>query len=666
MADFKLVSNFQPSGDQPEAINELVDGIKNKLNHQTLLGVTGSGKTYTIGKVIEQIQKPTLIISHNKTLAAQLYGEFKSLFPNNAVEYFISYYDYYQPESYMPITDTFIEKDFSMNDEIDRLRLKATSSLLQRNDVIVVSSVSCIYGLGSPKEWKNQVVHIKKNDSISRRSLTEALIDIYYKRNDQVLERCNFRVVGDIFEIFPAYEETAIRVDIFSDTIQSIVTFDPLTGEETAEVDESHLFPARHFVSDKSKNKSVIKEIKKDLKDRIKFFNKNEKFLEEQRITQRTNFDIEMIDEIGYCSGIENYSRYFDGRKEGERPSTLIDFFPKDFLTVIDESHVTLPQIKGMYNGDRKRKENLIEHGFRLPAAFDNRPLRSEEFESIQNQIIYASATPADKELELSSGAITELINRPTGLVDPEIIVKPSAGQIDDLISEIKTRVVKKERCLVTTLTKKMSEDLSEYLSTVGIKVRYLHSEVKTIERVKILRDLRLGDFDVLVGINLLREGLDLPEVSLVAILDADKEGFLRSKSSLVQTSGRAARHIDGKVILYGDRVTDSMQYLLDETDRRRDIQLAFNKRNNIVPKSIKKSIDEIMDTTSVAESFKSNDIEIKRDIKTDRFLNEDKKIVLEMLRQEMLEAADNLEFEKAASLRDEIKKLDKEIRISS
>ena len=666
MADFKLVSNFQPSGDQPEAINELVDGIKNKLNHQTLLGVTGSGKTYTIGKVIEQIQKPTLIISHNKTLAAQLYGEFKSLFPNNAVEYFISYYDYYQPESYMPITDTFIEKDFSMNDEIDRLRLKATSSLLQRNDVIVVSSVSCIYGLGSPKEWKNQVVHLKKNDSISRRSLTEALIDIYYKRNDQVLERCNFRVMGDIFEIFPAYEETAIRVDIFSDTIQSIVTFDPLTGEETAEVDESHLFPARHFVSDKSKNKSVIKEIKKDLKDRIKFFNKNEKFLEEQRITQRTNFDIEMIDEIGYCSGIENYSRYFDGRKEGERPSTLIDFFPKDFLTVIDESHVTLPQIKGMYNGDRKRKENLIEHGFRLPAAFDNRPLRSEEFESIQNQIIYASATPADKELELSSGAITELINRPTGLVDPEIIVKPSAGQIDDLISEIKTRVVKKERCLVTTLTKKMSEDLSEYLSTVGIKVRYLHSEVKTIERVKILRDLRLGDFDVLVGINLLREGLDLPEVSLVAILDADKEGFLRSKSSLVQTSGRAARHIDGKVILYGDRVTDSMQYLLDETDRRRDIQLAFNKRNYIVPKSIKKSIDEIMDTTSVAESFKSNDIEIKRDIKTDRFLNEDKKIVLEMLRQEMLEAADNLEFEKAASLRDEIKKLDKEIRISS
>ena len=666
MADFKLVSNFQPSGDQPEAINELVDGIKNKLNHQTLLGVTGSGKTYTVGKVIEEIQKPTLIISHNKTLAAQLYGEFKSLFPNNAVEYFISYYDYYQPESYMPITDTFIEKDFSMNDEIDRLRLKATSSLLQRKDVIVVSSVSCIYGLGSPKEWKNQVVHLKKNDSISRRSLTEALIDIYYKRNDQVLERCNFRIMGDIFEIFPAYEETAIRVDIFSDTIQSIVTFDPLTGEETAEVDESHLFPARHFVSDKSKNKSVIKEIKKDLKDRIKFFNKNEKFLEEQRITQRTNFDIEMIDEIGYCSGIENYSRYFDGRKEGERPSTLIDFFPKDFLTVIDESHVTLPQIKGMYKGDRKRKENLIEHGFRLPAAFDNRPLRSEEFESIQNQIIYASATPADKELELSSGAITELINRPTGLVDPEIIVKPSAGQIDDLISEIKIRVVKKERCLVTTLTKKMSEDLSEYLSTVGIKVRYLHSEVKTIERVKILRDLRLGDFDVLVGINLLREGLDLPEVSLVAILDADKEGFLRSKSSLVQTSGRAARHIDGKVILYGDRVTDSMQYLLDETDRRRDIQLAFNKKNNIVPKSIKKSIDEIMDTTSVAESFRDNEIEIKRDIKTDRFLNEDKKIVLEMIRQEMLEAADNLEFEKAASLRDEIKKLDKEIRISS
>tara|TARA_B100001146_G_scaffold106398_1_gene94076 strand:- start:3573 stop:5573 length:2001 start_codon:yes stop_codon:yes gene_type:complete len=665
MADFKLVSDFEPSGDQPRAINELVDGIKNNLNHQTLLGVTGSGKTYAIAKVIEKIQKPTLIISHNKTLAAQLYGEFKSLFPKNAVEYFISYYDYYQPESYMPITDTFIEKDFSMNEEIDRLRLKTTSSLLQRKDVIVVSSVSCIYGLGSPKEWKNQVVHLKKNDSISRRNLTESLIDIYYKRNDQVLERCNFRIMGEIFEIFPAYEETAIRVDIFSDTIQSIVTFNPLTGEEIAEVDESHLFPARHFVSDKSKNKRVIKEIKKDLKDRTEFFNKNEKFLEEQRITQRTNFDIEMIDEIGYCSGIENYSRYFDGRKEGERPSTLIDFFPKDFLTVIDESHVTLPQIKGMYNGDRKRKENLIEHGFRLPAAYDNRPLKSEEFEAIQKQVIYASATPAEKELELSSGIVTELINRPTGLVDPEVIVKPSLGQIDDLINELKIRVVKKERCLVTTLTKKMSEDLSEYLSTMGIRVRYLHSEIKTIERVKILRDLRLGDFDVLVGINLLREGLDLPEVSLVAILDADKEGFLRSKSSLVQTSGRAARHIDGKVILYGDRITNSMQYLLDETDRRRDIQLAFNKKNNIVPKSIQKSIDEIMESTSIAESFRDNEIEIKRDIKTDRFLNEDKKVVLEMLRQEMLEAADSLEFEKAANLRDEVKKLDKEIRIN-
>lgn len=665
MADFKLVSDFEPSGDQPRAINELVGGIKNNLNHQTLLGVTGSGKTYAIAKVIEKIQKPTLIISHNKTLAAQLYGEFKSLFPQNAVEYFISYYDYYQPESYMPITDTFIEKDFSMNEEIDRLRLKTTSSLLQRKDVIVVSSVSCIYGLGSPKEWKNQVVHLKKNNPISRRNLTESLIDIYYKRNDQVLERCNFRIMGDIFEIFPAYEETAIRVDIFSDTIQSIVTFNPLTGEEIVEVDESHLFPARHFVSDKSKNKRVIKEIKKDLKDRIEFFNKNEKFLEEQRITQRTNFDIEMIDEIGYCSGIENYSRYFDGRKEGERPSTLIDFFPKDFLTVIDESHVTLPQIKGMYNGDRKRKENLIEHGFRLPAAYDNRPLKSEEFEAIQKQVIYASATPAEKELELSSGVVTELINRPTGLVDPEVIIKPSLGQIDDLINELKIRVVKKERCLVTTLTKKMSEDLSEYLSTMGIRVRYLHSEVKTIERVKILRDLRLGDFDVLVGINLLREGLDLPEVSLVAILDADKEGFLRSKSSLVQTSGRAARHIDGKVILYGDRITNSMQYLLDETDRRRDIQLAFNKKNNIVPKSIQKSIDEIMESTSIAESFRDNEIEIKRDIKTDRFLNEDKKIVLEMLRQEMFEAADSLEFEKAANLRDEMKKLDKEIRIS-
>lgn len=664
MADFKVESKFSPAGDQPSAISELSGGLKNGSDHQTLLGVTGSGKTYTMAKVIEEIQKPTLIISHNKTLAAQLYGEFKNLFPNNAVEYFISYYDYYQPESYMPVTDTFIEKDFSMNEEIDRLRLKATSSLLQRKDVIVVSSVSCIYGLGNPKEWKKQVVHLKLDSQTSRSSLTEFLVDIYYQRNDQVLERCNFRILGDIFEIYPAYEDKAIRVDIFDNRIQSIVSFDPLTGEEHKEHEEFYLYPARHFISDKDKNDSVIKKIRSDLKSRLKFFNENEKFLEEQRIGQRTNFDIEMIEEIGYCSGIENYSRYFDGRKEGERPFTLIDFFPDDFLTIIDESHVTLPQIQAMYGGDRKRKDNLIDFGFRLPSAYDNRPLKSEEFASLQNQVIYASATPSYRELDLSQGSIVELINRPTGLVDPELIIKPSSGQIDDLISEIKIRSAKDERCLVTTLTKKMAEDLSEYLSSVGLRVRYLHSEIKTIERVKILRDLRLGDFDVLVGINLLREGLDLPEVSLVAILDADKEGFLRSKSSLVQTSGRAARHIDGKVILYADKITDSMQYLIDETDRRRSIQLEYNKKNKITPKTVKKSVDEIMQATRVAESFKESDIEIKRDIATDRFLNEDKKIVVEMIREEMLEAAENLEFEKAAKLRDEMNKLEKEIKL--
>ena len=664
MADFKVESNFSPAGDQPSAISELSKGLKNGSDHQTLLGVTGSGKTYTIAKVIEEVQKPTLVISHNKTLAAQLYGEFKNLFPNNAVEYFISYYDYYQPESYMPVSDTFIEKDFSMNEEIDRLRLKTTSSLLQRKDVIVVSSVSCIYGLGNPKEWKKQVVHLKLDSEISRSALTEFLVDIYYQRNDQVLERCNFRILGDIFEIYPAYEDKAIRVDIFDNVIQSIVSFDPLTGEENREHKDFYLYPARHFISDKAKNDSVVKKIRIDLKNRLKFFNENEKFLEEQRIGQRTNFDIEMIEEIGYCSGIENYSRYFDGRKEGERPFTLIDFFPDNFLTVIDESHVTLPQIQAMYGGDRKRKDNLIDYGFRLPSAYDNRPLKSEEFASLQNQVVYASATPSHRELELSQGAIVELINRPTGLVDPELIIKPSSGQIDDLISEIKKRSAKDERCLVTTLTKKMAEDLSEYLSSVGLRVRYLHSEVKTIERVKILRDLRLGDFDVLVGINLLREGLDLPEVSLVAILDADKEGFLRSKSSLVQTSGRAARHVDGKVILYADKITDSMQYLIDETERRRSIQIDYNKKNKIKPKTVKKSVDEIMQATRVAESYRESDIEIKRDIATDKFLNEDKKIVVEMIREEMLDAAENLQFEKAAKLRDEMNKLEKEIKL--
>jgi len=662
MTYFKVSTNYIPSGDQPEAIEQIVAGIKSNVKHQTLLGVTGSGKTFTVAKIIEKVQKPTLVICHNKTLAAQLFSELKNLFPNNAVEYFISYYDYYQPESYLPVTDTFIEKDFSMNEEIDRLRLKTTSSLIEREDVIVVSSVSCIYGLGSPEEWKKQLVQLKVNEEVSLQKLSAALVDIYYQRNDQVLERCNFSIKGDVFEIFPAYAENPIRIDLFDDKVQSIVKFDSLTGEEMEELSYCSLFPARHFVSDKDQNDSVIKEIKKDLKSQLAFFNKNEKFLEEQRLNQRTNFDIEMIREIGYCSGIENYSRYFDKRKPGERPFTLIDFFPKDFLTVIDESHVTLPQIKGMYHGDKKRKDNLVDYGFRLPSAYDNRPLKSEEFEGLLNQTIYTSATPGEKELELSQGVIAELVNRPTGLLDPEVAIKPTKGQIDDLINEIQKRKLKNERVLVTTLTKKMAEDLSEYLSTMGVRVRYLHSEVKTIERVKILRDLRLGDFDVLVGINLLREGLDLPEVSLVAILDADKEGFLRSKSSLVQTAGRAARHLDGKVILYADKVTESMKFLINETKRRRSIQIQFNRENNIVPKSIIKSVEDIMQSTRVAESYREQDFQPQRDIQTDKFLIEDKKLLIDMLSEEMLEAAERLEFEKAASLRDEITKLEKEI----
>lgn len=662
MAEFKVHSNYEPSGDQPTAIKELSAGLRQGDKHQTLLGVTGSGKTFTIAKVIEEVQRPTLIISHNKTLAAQLFGEFKTLFPNNSVEYFISYYDYYQPEAYLPVTDTFIEKDFSMNDEIDKLRLKTTSSLIQRKDVIVVSSVSCIYGIGSPSDYENNVIKLKKGVAIERRALLSQLINIYYVRNDMVLERGNFRVRGDVIELFPAYTDYCIRIELFGSEIENISSFDHITGEILNELDSAAIFPAKHFVTERDTVLKAIDEIKIELTARVKELQSQGKLLEAQRIEQRTNFDLEMMREVGYCSGIENYSRYFANRKPGERPWTLIDFFPKDFITILDESHVSLPQIRGMYNGDRKRKEVLVDYGFRLPSALDNRPLKIEEFLPLQNQIIYASATPADTELELSNGVVVEQIIRPTGLIDPEVEVRGTDGQIDDLIGEIRKRVSRQERTLITTLTKRMSEDLTEYLRGMNLRVEYLHSEIKTVERVKILRDLRLGEFDVLVGINLLREGLDLPEVSLVAVLDADKQGFLRSKSSLMQVAGRAARNIEGRVILYGDKVTEAMEHLINETAKRRIIQREYNKLNRITPKSIYKSTEDVMHVTAVADAYISDEFEYKSKRRGSNFDLMDKQAALEMMRREMLDAAENLEFEQAASLRDEITKLEKEV----
>lgn len=662
MAEFKVHSDYEPSGDQPSAIKELAAGLKQGTKHQTLLGVTGSGKTFTIAKVIEEVQRPTLIISHNKTLAAQLYGEFKTLFPNNAVEFFISYYDYYQPEAYLPVTDTFIEKDFSMNDEIDKLRLKTTSSLIERKDVIVVSSVSCIYGIGSPSDYEKNVIKLKKGEIIERRSLLSQLINIYYVRNDMVLERGNFRVRGDVIELYPAYTDTCLRIELFGSEIENISSFDPITGEIVKEMNSAAIFPAKHFVTERDTVLKAIGEIKIELKDRLQELQSQGKLLEAQRIEQRTNFDLEMMREIGYCSGIENYSRYFANRKPGERPWTLIDFFPKNFITILDESHVSLPQIRGMYNGDRKRKEVLVEYGFRLPSALDNRPLKIDEFLPLQNQIIFASATPADTELDLSKGVIVEQIIRPTGLIDSEVEVRGTKGQIDDLIGEIRNRVAKQERTLITTLTKRMSEDLTEYLRGMNLRVKYLHSEVKSIERVKILRDLRLGEFDILVGINLLREGLDLPEVSLVAVLDADKQGFLRSKSSLMQVAGRASRNIGGKVILYGDKVTEAMEYLISETARRRTIQQEYNKLHQITPRSIYKSVEDVMHTTTVADAYRSGEFEYKSKRRGSDFDLLDKQAALEMMRREMLDAAEKLEFEQAASLRDEITKLEKEV----
>ena len=665
MAEFKFNSEFTPQGDQPQAIASLVEGLNRNDPYQTLLGVTGSGKTFTMAKVIEEVQKPTLIISHNKTLAAQLYGEFKSLFPENAVEFFISYYDYYQPEAYMPVTDTFIEKDMSVNEEIDKLRLKTTGALMERDDVIVVSSVSCIYGLGSPEDYKDKVVYLKRGDQLNRKAFLKNLVNIHYARNDTAFERSTFRVHGDVIEVHLAYEDVGIRIELFGAEVEKITRFVPLTGEIIKEMDSDFIYPGKHFVTDQQTINRIIGKIRQELHNRLEFLRAHDKLLEAQRLEQRTNFDLEMMMEIGYCSGIENYSRYFSGRKEGERPFTLIDFFPDNFLTILDESHVSLPQIKGMYNGDRGRKTVLVEHGFRLPSALDNRPLKINEFMKLQNQIIFASATPADRELELCNGVVVEQVIRPTGLLDPIVDVRGTVGQIDDLIGEIRYRAKLNQRVLVTTITKRMAEDLTEYLRGLNLRVRYLHSDIQTLERVQILRDLRLGEFDVLVGINLLREGLDLPEVSLVVVLDADKQGFLRSKSALMQVAGRAARHEGGKVILYGDKVTDAMDYLIKETKRRRKIQETFNKKHGITPKTIYKSVDNIMQTTVVADNYSEQRYDTKFKRKGSDFDELDKQMAVEIMRQEMLEAAENLEFEKAAHLRDEIDKMEKELEKS-
>jgi excinuclease ABC subunit B len=654
MAEFRIHSDFQPTGDQPQAIEQLVAGLKHGDKYQMLLGVTGSGKTFTMANVIQELQRPTIIMSHNKTLAAQLYGEFRSLFPENSVEYFISYYDYYQPEAYLPVTDTFIEKDASVNEEIDKLRLKTTSSLLERQDVIVVSSVSCIYGIGSPEEYREQIVHLAKGQILNRKELFGALVKIYYSRNDAVLERGRFRVRGDIIEIFPAYEDVCIRVEMYGNEIETLSSFDPLTGEVIRELVSLYIYPAKHFVTDESQLESIIDAIRTELSERLDYLKSEGLLLEAQRLEQRTNFDLEMLLEVGYCSGIENYSRHFSGRKPGQRPWTLLDFFPDDYLMFIDESHVSLPQVQGMYAGDRSRKEVLVEHGFRLPSALDNRPMKLDEFEEKINQAVFVSATPGPRELERTKGVIVEQLIRPTGLIDPKIEVRSTKGQIDDLIGEIRERTHKKERVLVTTLTKRMSEDLTEYLQGMNLNVRYLHSEIITIERVKILRDLRLGEFDVLVGINLLREGLDLPEVSLVAVLDADKEGFLRSESALMQVAGRASRNINGKVLFYADRVTRSMKAVIDESSRRRKVQEEYNKKHEITPKTIYKSMEDVLASTSVADAFK--DIRKEGYRRKGDFLDDlDKATALDMLKKEMLRAAENLEFEKAAKLRDEI-----------
>src|SRR5512139_2112444 len=656
MSSFKLHAPFQPMGDQPEAIQQLVDGIQRGLKHQVLLGATGTGKTYTIASVIQQVQKPALIMAHNKTLAAQLYAEFREFFPENAVAYFVSYYDYYQPEAYVPRHDLYIEKETEINEEIERLRLAATASLISRRDVIIVASVSCIYGLGSPEEFGRGTVLMKVGEVYRRNALIRQLVESQYQRNDMELKPGNFRIRGDTLEIIPAYEDRrAYRITFFGDEVEKIIQFSPLTGEIFSEPQELSIYPAKHYLTESEKLKAAVHDIEGELEDRVALFRSEGKLIEAQRIEQRTRYDLEMLREVGYCSGIENYSRHLDRRARGTHPWTMIDFLPSEYLLVLDESHMTVPQIRGMYNGDRARKETLVEYGFRLPSAIDNRPLRFDEFEKVMGYTIYTSATPGPYEMQKADQVVEQII-RPTGLVDPEVEVRPTTGQVDNLVGEIKERVERGERVLVTTLTKRMAEDLSEYLQELGMKVHYLHSEVETLERVGILRDLRLGVFDVLVGINLLREGLDLPEVSLVAILDADKEGFLRSGTSLIQTIGRAACHVSGQVIMYADRMTDSMKYAIDETNRRRAKQMKYNEEHGIIPISIHKAIHDLteeMSPRAVAEM--RGEYNVKEASGLPR--KELQRIIAEMEKQ-MKEAAKNLEFEKAAALRDEMYEL--------
>jgi excinuclease ABC subunit B len=653
MANFQLESPHVPRGDQPKAIAELSEGLARGDRFQVLLGATGTGKTFTIAHMIANHGRPTLVMSHNKTLAAQLYGELKAFFPSNAVEYFISYYDYYQPEAYVPATDTYIEKDASINEDIERLRLRATSALMEREDVVIVASVSSIYGLGNPRDYRELMLHLRVGEEKGRREILKALVAIQYSRNDYLFERGTFRVRGDTVEIYPAYDEQGIRVELWGDEVERITRFDPLTGEVITNLDRTAIYPASHYVTRRSTIEQMVPAIRSELEAQVARFRENGQLLEAQRVEQRTNFDLEMMLELGTCPGIENYSLYTSGRRPGERPACLLDYFPHDFLLVVDESHVSIPQINGMYRGDRSRKSVLVEHGFRLPSALDNRPLTFEEWESLLDQAVFVSATPADWELQKAGGVVVEQIIRPTGLVDPEVDVRPVKGQVDDLLGEIREREGRNERVLVTTLTKRMAEDLSEYLASVGVRVRYMHSEVDAIERMDILRSLRLGKIDVLVGINLLREGLDLPEVSLVAILDADKEGFLRDARSLIQTIGRAARNVRGKAVMYADRITDSMRKCLEETNRRREIQLAHNREHGITPRTIEKSIQEIQFSTRVADARMSPAaVKEAPATYTDEVNREEYAKILE---EEMRQAAESLDFERAALLRDQL-----------
>ena len=657
MNRFKLVSEFEPKGDQPQAIDALSQGVQEGAPHQVLLGVTGSGKTFTMANVIERVQRPTLVISHNKTLAAQLYGEFKELFPENAVEFFVSYYDYYQPEAYIPSSDTYIEKDTLINDHIDKMRHSATRSLLERNDVIIVASVSCIYGLGSPEAYHGMLLFLEKGMTISREEILSKLVEIQYVRDDLDFHRGTFRVRGDVIEVFPAHEENkAIRIELFGDEVDALSEIDPLRGKILQPLDKVPIYPGSHYVTFPDRIKIAIGNIRQELKERVEWFRSQNRLLEAQRLDQRTNFDLEMLQELGYCQGIENYSRHLTGRRPGEPPPNLLDYYPRDYLLFIDESHVTIPQLIGMFRGDRSRKETLVEYGFRLPSALDNRPLMFEEFEERVNQVIYVSATPSEYEMKKSSGSIVEQIIRPTGLSDPVLAVKPAKNQVDDLLEEIRNRVKKKERVLVTTLTKRMAEDLTEYYADLGIRVKYLHSDIDTLDRVEIIRELRLGKFDVLVGINLLREGLDLPEVSLVAILDADKEGFLRSEKSLIQTFGRAARNVNGRVILYADKMTGSMDQAILETDRRRRIQDEYNKVHDITPQTVKKSVRNILASIYEADYFT---VPAVSDFKEGYLSPKEIPKMIEKLKKEMKEAASRLEFERAAELRDKIHELE-------